>query len=488
MLRLVPLGGLERARLVPLAFYGLAVSAGYLLGRELRLTRFTTGLLTAGAVLLSPAMLGRGDLKQYTAEAFSAVLVWLLVARLENTWNRRRLIALGLVASVGCVLASTVIMTGCAALGCLGLECLVRRRWRRFAELAVTTAGTLVIFGIVYLVFVAPRINGQLAYYWRPNYLPGNESNPLSFLGVQFRSLIPDLAFVHHAGTGTVAIVALLTVGGVVALGLLGRLALAALLPATVVVVLVASAARIYPFGDERTSTFWLVMVPVVMVIGIAALISWLTSRIPHGGRVPRWLGWEVALVASVVLLTGWAQVNQQWINRPAIGVNRQNPSAQISYVEAHWRPGDVILVNEEASYAFAYYYKTPASAYPQVSNSANGFIPEYPGTPWIIVLTNRDAPTINGGVQQAVNLIAAEPAAHRGRIWIIRDHVGMDEAKFWQDALAGGRLATIKMPRFDGWPQESLLVLRPLLHQPAPSSLWKSATSRWQPLLSVIP
>jgi len=37
----------------PLIFAGLAVSAAYLLGRELGLTRFTAGLLTAAAALLS---------------------------------------------------------------------------------------------------------------------------------------------------------------------------------------------------------------------------------------------------------------------------------------------------------------------------------------------------------------------------------------------------------------------------------------------------
>jgi len=64
LLRLVPFGGAERLRLVPLLFTMLAAAAGYLFGRELRLTRFVTGILTGAAVLLSPAMLVRDDLKQ----------------------------------------------------------------------------------------------------------------------------------------------------------------------------------------------------------------------------------------------------------------------------------------------------------------------------------------------------------------------------------------------------------------------------------------
>ena len=59
-----PLGWTYLLRLVPLLFTMLAAAAGYLFGRELRLTRFVTGILTGAAVLLSPAMLVRDDLKQ----------------------------------------------------------------------------------------------------------------------------------------------------------------------------------------------------------------------------------------------------------------------------------------------------------------------------------------------------------------------------------------------------------------------------------------
>ena len=88
LLRLVP-GGPERLRLVPLGFAMLAAAAGYLFGRELRLGRYSTGILTGAAALLSPAMLERNDLKQYTAEAFACLVVWVLVARVENEWGTR---------------------------------------------------------------------------------------------------------------------------------------------------------------------------------------------------------------------------------------------------------------------------------------------------------------------------------------------------------------------------------------------------------------
>ncbi len=486
LLRLVPFGGPERQRLVPLAFYALAVALAYLLGRELRLTRFTAGLLTAAAVLLAPSMLARGDLKQYTAEACAAVLVWLLVARAESAWSRWRLAAVAVTASAGCLFASTAIFTGAAAFACLGLECLLRRQWRRLAELAVAGAGALVIFSVIYVVVLRPRINSTLAYYWRPRYLPGNEANALSFLHVQLHQLTPYLAIAGRFGIGVDLIVGALAALGVAALAWMGRFALAALLPVTLAVTIVASAARVYPFGDQRTSTFWLVMVPVLMAIGIAAVIH--AALRPRGGTSVRadLTRWVAALAATAVVVTVLATVNARWINVRAVAINPQNPYAQIAYVQAHFRPGDVIVVNDEATYAFAYYYPTPPGSYPASTVSANGFYPAYPNAPWIVALTNRDQRAIAGAVEAAVDMIAAEPPAHRGRIWVITDHVADEEAGFWRNALAGGSATTITLTRRDGQRPEPLLVYLPAIHPAAPAALWGASAGQWQRMLSV--
>jgi hypothetical protein len=464
LLRLVPGHGLERQRLVPLAFAALAVALGYLLGRELRLTRFAAGLLTAAAVLLSPAMLARDDLKQYTAEACAALLLWLLVAGLENSWSRWRLTALAVTASAGCLLASTAIMTGVAALGCLGLESLIQRQWRRLAEVAVASAGTLAIYAVVYEVVIKPSIDPQLAYIWFPHYLPGGQKNALSFLLAQFRLLAPYLGFPGRAGKlATVAGVA----GGIMALALLRRYALAALLPVTLLLVITASWMRIYPFGDERTSTFWLVMVPVMMAIAAAAAIQALTQLVPRARLAPpTWARWAAAGVLTAAALAIWVPANASSIR--AMPLNPQNPVAQIRYVEAHFRPGDVILVNSEASYAFAYYNQTPTNDYPSVAVAANGFIPQYPGDPWIIIATDRDQYDIDNAVARANDIIAAEPRGHRGRVWIITDHVGWEEGLFWREALTGGTITTHTFRKLNGRPQEPLTV-----YEPFPTTPW---------------
>jgi hypothetical protein len=480
LLRLVPGHGLERQRLVPLAFAGLAVALGYLLGRELRLTRFAAGILTAAAVLLSPAMLARDDLKQYTAEACAALLLWLLVAGLENSWSRWRLAAVAVTASAGCLFASTAIMTGVAALGCLGLECLIRRQWRRLAEIAVASVGTLAIYAVVYEVVIKPSINSQLAYIWFPHYLPGSQKNALSFLLAQFRGLAPYLGFPGYAGKlATVVLVA----GGVMALALLRRYALAALLPVTLLLVITASWMRIYPFGDERTSTFWLVMVPVLMAIAAAAAIHALTRLVPRTGVVPPdkgrhdngprpWARWAAAGVLTAAVLAVWLPANASSIR--ALPLNPQNPVAQIRYVEAHFRPGDVILVNSEASYAFAYYYKMPTDDYPSVAVAANGFVPQYPGDPWIIIATDRDQYDIDNAVARANDMIAAESPSHRGRVWIITDHVGWEEALFWREALTGGTVTTHSFGPLNDRPQEPLTV-----YEPFPTTRWGASAGQ---------
>ncbi len=436
LLRLVPAGGLQRQRLVPLIFAGLAVAAGYLLGRELRLTRFAAGLLTAAAVLLSPAMLVRDDLKQYTAEAFATLLIWLLVARVESTWSRWRLAALGLSVSLGTLFAETAIFTGGAAFACLFLGALVRRQWRRLAEVALAGAGVLVIYGVIFLTVVRPRIDSSLSRYWAPGYSPAQPAAAARFFwaGLSHR-LTPYLGFpAAHGTTWQLAVPLILAGAGVVALALLGRYALAGLLPVTLLVVMTASAARQYPFGDERTSTFWLVMFPVLMAIAVAALV--------HGfGRLPgRYLRWTrfalpvVAVAAGVAVISCYLQQVRPDVNSHLIA--HDDPRSQLAYAAAHARPGDVYLVDYGASYGFAYYYRTPAPAYPAVSGNAAGFIPQYPGDSSVIIMTTRNAGGFALALRQAIAVVDAEPAGEHGRVWIIREHEFKDEFLAWRNTF----------------------------------------------------
>jgi hypothetical protein len=449
LLRLVPHGGLERQRLVPLVFAGLAVSAAYLLGRELGLTRFTAGLLTAAAALLSPAMLLRNDLKQYTAEAFGSIVVWLLVARTESKWSRWRLAALALAASAGTLIAETIILTGAAGLACLGLAALIRRQWRRLAEVAIAAVGMLAVYGVIYEIVIRPRINHELNYVWTPDYAPASVTGAASFFWAKLQVLGPFIGFPALPDHVDGLTVTLSVAGaGVVALALMRRFALAALLPVTLVVVMAASAHQSYPFGDERTSTFWLVMFPVLMAIAVAAV----THGIGMGLRlIHRWVAW---VLLPVIAVAGAAAAINYYTRAVLPDANSHNLAhddvrSQVHYVEEHWRTGDVVIVDYGSSYGFAYYYRDPAPVYTSVAGNAAGWVPQYPDNAHVIVMTGREAGDVGRAIEKARGILAAEPPDEHGRIWLIRNHAPPAERLAWLDAFTqlnrgGGHVAII--------------------------------------------
>lgn len=423
LLRLVPFGDPQRLRLVPLAFAMLTAAMAYLFGRELRLTRFVTPILTGAAALLSPAMLVRDDLKQYTAEAFCCLVLWTLVARIENEWRLRRLIAIAAVASVGLLLANTVIFIGAAAMASLAIECLVGRRYRRLAEVAGASAGMLAVGLAIYLTFDRRQISHNLVSYWRHFYVPQSPSAAISYIGVRLHQLAPYLGF------RSLVVDAVLALAGVVALLLLRRFALAAMLPMTLVIVIAASVARKYPFGDLRTSTFWLVVVPVLMAVAVAAVGYWAVS-------VNRW----AALVAAAVALAVWVPATDAYIRSQPIP--NEDPHAEVEYVDAHFRPGDVIIVSYGASFAFAYYY--PAQPSFPVGHGPDGHLVAYPGMPWIVVMHKRRAVDVANALAAARAEIGAEHGRAGGRIWIVRSHLLPAEVLAWHRDLARDHVTTI--------------------------------------------
>jgi hypothetical protein len=424
LLRLVPFGGPERLRLVPLAFTMLATAAGYLFGRELRLNRFITGTLTGAAVLLSPAMLLRDDLKEYTAEAFMCLVVWILVARLENEWTRKRLAALAAVASVGLLFADTLIFVGVAAMASLGLECLINRRYRRLIELAVATAGMLIVSLAIYEIVVRPEINPTLTAFWDAFYVPTRSASAaVSFIHAELHALAPYMGFRSLIAD------AVLALAGIAALVWLRRFALAAMFPVLLAIVLVASAARKYPFGDLRTSTFWLVLVPVLMAVAVAAAAH-LAARLDK--RAP--------VLVTAVALAIWVPVTNTYIRSHSIPV--EDIHSEVTYLEAHFRPADVVIVSYGASYGFAYYYSRQPS-FP-AGDGPNGHVVAYPGLPWMVVLTARQPADIANALATARAKIAAEPAGARGRIWILRSHQTTTEIRSWRHDLAGDHVRAI--------------------------------------------
>lgn len=425
LLRLVPFGGAQRLRLMPLAFAMLAAATGYLFGRELRLTRYTTGILTGAGVLLSPAMLVRDDLKQYTAEAFAFLALWVLVARVENEWHLRRLVAIAATTCIGLFIANTVIFAGIAAMGSLALECVVKRNYRRLVELVSASAGMVIVSLAVFEVIDRRQITQTLVSYWKSYYVPmRSPSAAISFIYLRLHDLAPYMGFRF------LALDMVLALAGIAGLIWLRRFALAAMVPMTVAIVIAASADRRYPFGDLRTSTFWLVAVPVLMAVAVAAAGRW-------AARMDR----RLPLIAAALALAVWVTATATYIR--SHDLPDENVRSQVAYVSAHVRPGDVILVGYAASYAFAYYYQANPS-FPADSAGPNGHIPAYPGVRSIVVMTNRRAADVANALAAARARAAALPGGSRGRIWIIRSHQTQTEIQAWHRELAGARTTVI--------------------------------------------
>jgi len=423
LLRLVPFGGPERLRLVPLAFAGLAAAAGYLFGRELRLTPYVTGVLTGAAALLSPAMLVRDDLKQYTAEACACLVVWVLVARIENEWRIRRLVAIAATASAGMLFANTVIFVGVAAMASLALESLVKGHYRRLAEVAAAAAGMLVVGFAIYETLVRPQVTRNLVTYWDAFYLPRSASAAASFLNLRLHQLAP------YMGARWLIFDALGVLAGIVALIWLRRYALAAMFPIMLAITIGASEARKYPFGDLRTSTFWLLMVPVLMAVAVAAAGHWAATA---DRRVP--------LVIAAVALAVWVPATDAYIR--SHDIPNEDVHSEVTYLDAHFRPGDVVIVSYGASFGFAYYYPQ-APTFP-VGNGPNGHVVAYPRLPWMVVMTARRRVDITNALARARAKIAAESPGARGRIWIVRSHQTRIEVRAWNRDLAGVRVSRI--------------------------------------------
>jgi hypothetical protein len=421
LLRFVPLGGEQRLRLVPLAFTILAAVAAYYLGRELSLDRFVAGVLVGTAVLLVPAMLVRDDLKQYTAEAFASILLLLLVARIENRWTRSRLSAIAAVAGLGLFFTNSVVFVGVACMAGLAVECAISRDWHRLLEVTIASLGMLLLAAAVYEGIDRRHVSGSLKSYWAPYYVPrSSPSAATHFVYARLSQLAPYLGFGH------VIVVGILGLSGVVVLVWLKRYALAVTVPLTILMVIVASADDRFPFGDLRTSTFWLVMVAALMAVGVVGAAHALARVSPSG-----------ALLVLVAALAGWIVLCEPAIRSHSIPT--ENNRSQILYVEHHLRAGDVIIVDSTARFGFAYYSRSLTPSFEPDHSLAVGFVPFYPHETWVVMMTGRTNSDVANALTAATERLDGRP----GRIWIIRTpHT--TQSKAWVGDLAGKDVTTI--------------------------------------------
>src|SRR5258708_39486762 len=107
----------------------------------------------------------------------------------------------------------------------------------------------------------------------------------------------------------------------------LRRFALAALFPIMLVITIAASAAHKYPFGDLRTSTFWLVAVPGLIAVAVAAV-----------GRLATAIGRRMPALGAVVALALWVPATRPHLRVHSIPV--EDVHSEVPHLQAHFQRG----------------------------------------------------------------------------------------------------------------------------------------------------
>jgi len=349
------------------------------------------------------------------------VMILGLTAWLENEWGPRRLVILCACISVGFAFAATDVFVGAAALGGLVVENGAAREWRRVVHVLLAGVATGGACAIIYLLAVKPNVIPSLKSYWNADYLYRNQGygHIARIVYDRIEGLDRYMGFGHPVALGVPT-----------AIGLAGlivdrRYALALTLPGTVAINIVAALAHAYPFGDERTSTYWLIMPPVIMAVGVAYLAYWAArwSRLIPGGVL-------------VCALLPWVWATHPYVRSHLLPY--EDARAEVTYFNTRYRAGDVLILDEEANYQFAFYEHRLTPSYSHLSSAAVGFVPVYPNQKWIIGLRDRQPTSVDYSLSAAVSYIDAEPAATRGRIWIIRSHMNPAEGGAWSADLAG--------------------------------------------------
>jgi hypothetical protein len=437
LLRLVPnIGGPERYRVVPFLWSIACVAPAAAIGAivaDRPKSRLWYALGAALAVAILPQMILRQDLKQYTAEAFFALGLLFLAARLEQHWSPRRLAGFAVVAAPAVLIASTAAFVNVAAFLGLFLALALDRRWRRCIATAATGA-VVMLSNVILLVTVSLTTGEKLRDYWKADFIPLNGGVSRAFRFVAAR-VGRETAFTHLP---TLLIVALAAVA-VAVLWTRGLRMFAVAGPALLAGMLIAGSAKIYPFMERRTSLFFVVVIAVY--VGVAMV--WLAGVLARN-RV------GIALVvAGLIGLAFPLQAADRVAMRPSIPL--ENVRDQVTYIEGHRQPGDVIVVGYPASFGFAYYWPSEPTFVPKTrTEPLITFAVTYPHDRTIVVASYIRRSDIEAAMRDGLSR-----ARVGARVWVVLSH---DNPAAWEaSAPPGTRVRRVMLAL---GPTDALLVL----------------------------
>ncbi len=412
--------GQQDARLLPLIFVvGMSVAAYYAAAavtRQRGAGRVLVGGFASVGVLVLPMTLMRNDLKQYTADGCVALVLLYLCARAwESDWSARWLWGLACTGVVGfCFSIPSAFVFASLAVVWL-VDVLLRRLWRPLLAGLIPFAAGCVGIGAVYVANYARDSSPTLVTYWAA-YYPRLHDVPRFVIG-QLRMNGPSLMLGHWWPTafGVVFAAIVLAIRWKSPFGLL---------PIVLAPVMVGlGVEQLYPLLDTRTSYFLFVVATFFACTGIAAAVlsgcGWLLRRRERWAPAPA----AVAVIGLVIPLVAWAAPQFRQHSIPP-----EDPRAQVSYIAAHYRRGDVILLNRAAGFGFAYYWAKDQPGWHPDASFANGFQMDYPAADRIIIATDDRPSWVTKAADQA--------AKSGGTLWVVRSHMGVAAAQAWAVAV----------------------------------------------------
>jgi hypothetical protein len=400
--------GDQAQRLLPLIFAWLASIVAYGLGFYVwaapRPVRVLNGSLVAIVVTCSPFMVGHTDLKQYTADAFFALLIALLALFVERDRSRGALYALTIVCSLGLFLSLTVAFVAVSAFVALLIDALVRRDRAKAISRVVAGAIAGASILVIYLAVYRRASVGALTQFWAAFYptIPGLPeyvlSHAVTLTGVDGTSL---------RWVALVVFVALV-IAFVVLTARAKQPVLGVLVTALCIVMVIAGLAQLYPLLDVRTSIFLVVTLSAVAALGAARLAQLLWHRFSASPRR------EVAIILTIAVLgTAVIAAEARYFRNDQISY--EDPQAQISYIRSHWTPGDVIVTDGFGAFSLEYYWPELHGYWIPAPAASTDFSIRFPSASGVFMPTK--------GVDPTPLLWTLAETRHATTVWFLSTH-----------------------------------------------------------------
>jgi Dolichyl-phosphate-mannose-protein mannosyltransferase len=307
------------------------------------------------------------EVKQYSGDGFWLQLVLLLGCRLalgRGRPDRERYVLAGVAAvAVWCSHPTALALAGIFV--ALGLQALVRRRWRELAVLAGCAVPFAAGLAIEYATLLSAITgNEDLRTFWAGVLPPPGRLTPATgwdWFAARARDLAANPLYVSH---GRVLLV--LVLAGLVTLGLRRPLALPVLLLAVGAIV-AAGLIGAYPIANRLA--LW--VIPLVAVVAAAPLdLPYLAARLPSRlgapdrvrARVPvRGPAVAVAVLLALAATAQLARIASPWVADDAgllaAPPDREEARPVLAELARQRRPGDLVLVDWAGSRFAADHY-----------------------------------------------------------------------------------------------------------------------------------